>query len=568
MRKKRWLLVVCIFLLSAIVVSCVKKQEIINSKDLSESFVLRIIHVNDTHSHLNPLALTINKQKKGNSKILVGGYAYIADYVQKEKKQDKNILFLHAGDAVQGTLYYTFFQGIADITSLNLLSLDAMVLGNHEFDKGPEVLWQKFVSRANFPILCANIYFKKPNKLQSKIQKYIIMQIGREKVAILGLTTPDTQNISSPGNNIGFKDVKKVASDFVQLFKKMGINKVIVLSHLGYKQDIKLAREVEDIDIIVGGHSHTPLGKLEELGLPSEGPYPTLVYNHNKPVLVVTAWKWGYVLGNLKVAFDRRGVILENSWQKDSRIIFLLGSKTGVQGLTARQKAFFVSSQKKKKVEQNILDYSKEVEKLKKKVVGKVLKSLSNIRIPRKDKRNDLAPLVAKSMYLKTKYLGVDLALQNAGGVRTSLAKGPITVADIYEVLPFGNSLVLFELSGKELKTALEKAVDRALQGRTGPFPYLYGAKFKLRKANPLGRRIVDLVIYRNNRWEPLKLEEKYLLVTNSFVARGGDFYLDFKKIKAKEDLGFIDAEVFLEFVQEKKLLRGVEEEFYPLEEL
>lgn len=563
MHKRYWSIAIYAFLISIFLFSCVKP---LPKEKSVEKFTLRIIHVNDTHSHLTPLSLTINKKEKTEKKLKVGGYAYIADYVKTAKKEGKNVLFLLAGDAVQGTLYYSFFKGEADISALKELSIDAMVLGNHEFDNGPEILWQDFVSKANFPILCANIYFKKPEKLQAKLKKYIIYNIKGEKVVILGLTTPDTKHISNPEENIEFKDVKETTNNLVQFFKKQGVNKIIVLSHLGYEQDINLAKEVEDIDIIVGGHSHTPLGKLEELGLYSKGPYPTVVYNHNKPVLVVTAWKWGYVLGDLKVSFDKQGVIVKDSWKNNSRVVFLLNSEENLDGLTKKEKAFFVVAKEDEKVTEKIEKYSRKVDKLKLEVVATALEDLSNIRIPTENNLNQLAPLVAKSMYLKTKSLGVDFALQNAGGVRAPLEKGEISISDIYEVLPFGNTLVLLELTGKKIKDVLEKAVDRALTGKTGPFPYLYGAKFKLIKTNPKGKRVADLTIYRQGNWQKIEFDQKYKLVTNSFVARGGDFYLDLKKATNQEDLGFIDAEVFLEFVRKQKLIQSVARDFYPIE--
>ncbi len=542
---------------------------------------LRVLHVNDVHSHLEPVDLKVQIDGTNYTYVQAGGYARIANYVKNIKNSEKNVLFLDAGDAVQGTLYYTEFKGEADSEVMNLMDIDAFVLGNHEFDNGAETLAEKFVNYSNFPIICADIDFSKLPTLDEKIKPYIIKEIAGEKIAIVGLDTDDTEDISNPGTSVKFLNYINSAKNIVSKLKSKGINKIIFLTHLGYNVDKQLAEQVEDIDIIVGGHSHTPLGNIDKIGLTTEGEYPTVVENNGKPILVVTAWKWGLLVGDLKVKFDSKGVIIKDSW-KDSNPVMLIsdkfiekdstGKKVEVSSERKQQLTKLVSDNPVIKVEDEdfavknaISKFSPDIQKLKSQVIGTALYDLINVRLPgdiSPDTREVLkygsmiAPLVAESMLWRaSKNGGAQIAVQNAGGVRKSLYKGNITVGDVYELLPFGNTLVVFDMKGSELRATLENAIDRAWirKTATGAFPYLAGARMFLDKSKPKGKRIVKLEVRNEENWIAISESKTYRIVTHSFLANGGDYYKEFSNIKGyKEDLGFVDAEVFMWYIKER----------------
>lgn len=545
------------------IIGCAQKPVQTQSKSY---FPLTVIHVNDTHSHLDPISLKIKLDGK-KYYVKSGGYARIYSYVEKIRKERKNVLFLHAGDMVQGTIYFTLCHGKADIDVLNSLSLDADVLGNHEFDKGPKFLLHNILFKAKFPILSANV---KSNLFKNIVYPFIIKKFKKEKVAIVGLTTPSTKVISSPGPDVKFENTLKIARNVVSYLKSSGINKIIFLTHLGFKRDFELAKKVEDIDVIVGGHSHTLLGQWDILGKHDLPPYPVLIYNDKKPVLIATSWEWGKVVGDLDLVFDSKGVLLPASW-KNSKCIMLIdseikfktksGEKVFVKGTDYKMliqklaKSNVIVMPEDQKVKAIINKYSKIVEKQRQRVVATITQNLWHVRLPgdtvegQKLKQGSLlAPLVAKAFLLKARQNGgADLALENAGAVRKSLKKGKVSLADIYEVLPFGNTLCVLQITGKKLKIALENAVRRSLleKKNTGSFPYLAGAR--LIWSN--NKELMGIEVFENGAWESLKEDKVYRVVTNSYLAGGGDFYKEFKGA-VKEDLGFLCADVFLEFLR------------------
>ncbi len=577
-----------IIIIIATSLACSQKP---NSHSLvsKKTFFLRILHVNDTHSHLQPSKLKIFLGGK-KYYIKAGGYARIAKYVEQAKKTSSHVLFLHAGDALQGTLYYIMFHGKADIAALNQMHIDAMCLGNHEFDKGAKALFKNFVSRARFPIVCANIKIKKGTPLYHRIFPFIIKKIDHQKIGIVGLITPSTAIISSPGPGIFFENYISVAKKMVKILKSKGVNKIIFLTHIGFKNDIRLAQEVEDIDIIVGGHSHTLLGNWQGVGLSSAAPYPYVVFNHHKPVLIVSAWKWGRIIGDLRVRFNEQGVII-NPQGSNSHPLMLISpfiqtknnkgqtipvpftdKKNLIKKLISHNVIPFNQS---RKLEKLISSYSKKLLREKKRVIGRATQDLLHVRLPGEaiegqilSRGSLLAPLVARAFLEKAKEVGgADIALENAGAVRRSIFQGNISVADIYETLPFGNTLTLMVIRGSLLKKAISEAVKRSWIERrhSGAFPYLAGARVVL-KTTLHGRKLLRIEVEKNKTWQPLDANRFYRVITNSYVAGGGDYYMEFKRIGHKENLGFRESDVFLEYIKKHHCITPVSPSLSPVE--
>jgi len=251
--------------------------------------------MNDTHSHLDALSNEELYFDGVKTRTDLGGAARMKTAIDVLSEDNENTLILHAGDAVQGTLYYTAYSGEADFVLLNYYGIDAMTLGNHEFDKGPGSV-ANYIAWAHFPIISANIDADAEPLLRGKILPFTLKVLGHNTVAIIGATTKDTESTSSPGENLKFEDVGKSVKNTVNLLKSLGLNKIILLSHIGYEEDIGLAESVSGIDVIVGGHSHTLLGDQAEfaefgLSVPAGYDYPTVVKNPDgKDVLVVQAW--------------------------------------------------------------------------------------------------------------------------------------------------------------------------------------------------------------------------------------------------------------------------------------
>ena len=558
---------------------------LINSINITKNiFRLHIIHLNDTHSHLEPIELAIDIDGI-KTYVYTGGYAKIAQFLEDKKAIDPQALSLIAGDSVQGTLYYTLFNGSADVTTMNLMPIDAMTIGNHEWDNGATNFADYFASKANFPIISDDIDAQNNPTLKDIIKPYIIKSIDGQKVAIVG-DSIDSSSLSSPGPSIEFLNYLTSAQNSVNTLEEQGINKIIFLTHLGYSTDQFLAQQVSGIDVIVGGHSHTLIGNFSNLGLVSEGPYPTIINNDNERTLVLTSWKWGEVVGNINIVFD-----------KDGRVINSLGTPIMLVDDTflrknAQGEKVDVNTTIKVKIESEIASmtniqiqkadpavvaviqhYKPQVDQLMHTVIAQAQTDLVHVRLPGDRDPNTgevlengsmVMPHVTLSMYQKAKEVGnCDFTLQNSGGVRTSLPQGDITIGEVYTMLPFGNTLVTLEMNGSDILEMLEDSIDRSLIRKedTGAFLYFSGAKITIDKAKPEGERIVSFQIQNSNQeWIEIDPSRTYSLATNSYIAKGHDYYSQMQNASNKVDTGFVLAEIFIQYAKRERVLDVIQE--------
>jgi 5'-nucleotidase len=576
-----------------------------------QPFVLTILHVGDTHSKMEPtqarLTLDIDGSLKGKGVYVeLGGFPNLMSAVETLRKLSPNSLFLHSGDMFQGTLYFTQYLGAADTDFWNLMKLDVATLGNHEFDKGPAVLLNNLLKRASFAIVSANVDLRAEPRLQGvKLLPYTVRKLGGEEVGIIGLTTVETPYISSPGKNLIFTDavisVQKAASELAA----RGVDKIILLSHQGYSEDLALAPLLSGIDVIVGGHSHTLLGDFSKIGLASAGPYPTEARGQDGgKVLVVAANEWGKILGDLQVTFDPKGAI--QSWQGAPRAVtgrrffriydlpnltnelkrvqFIreeagtldiaeYDGKSYVPVASAEQETAFRGAYQallgRLGAEPSVLlvdpdprgaaklaEYAAGVNQLKTQVIAQAGEDLV-----RKLNRGT-GPIIADGMAWKT---GAQIAINNPGGVRININQGPISVATVYELLPFANTLITLSLKGADVVKTLEDGADfqfsRYGSDPDNPYVYVSGVAFTLDLSRPKGERVRNVrVKTAAGGYAPIDPKAAYKVVVNNFMAAGGDRYDTLKDASGKYDTGFNDAEVFMEYIKDKVLVNIPEE--------
>ncbi len=532
---------------------------------------LTILHVNDSHSYLESTGdkLTPDGEK---TYVQLGAWARLTTAVDHARREGGNVALLHAGDVVQGGLYFTQYGGKPEMEFLDRLRFDAMVLGNHEFDKGPDFL-AGFLKYTHIPVLSANMNAAGVPDLAARVRPYTILNMEGEKVGIIGLTLAETSFVSSPGPGITFSSEAETARTYVKELEAHGVNKIILLTHVGLENDKLLAAEVPGVDVIVGGHSHSLIaaeGELKPLGMQVDGDYPVVVKGaEGNDVYVVTAWKWGRVLGKLHVNFDDAGnvigvrgapvmLVADDFQRKDAE-----GKKVALDG-ESRQQVIETFSQnpvanvvaEDAPAAEFLAPYSKGVQAMLKDVIGRAVKSLPHISVPGVTESGVslpngslLAPLVVQSLLDKIDTTGerVDFALMNGGGVRMSLERGKITVGQVHMLLPFGNTIYTMDITGVELKRALEYGVTRG----GGAFPYMSGAQYTADMNQPDGERITSVTV----QGVPLNLQQTYRMVTNAYLANGGDGYALFKNAKNRYDTGFIVAQAFMAYVKEKKKL-------------
>jgi 2',3'-cyclic-nucleotide 2'-phosphodiesterase (5'-nucleotidase family) len=518
---------------------------------VTSEYELTILHTNDNHARVdqynrNGARCTEEDDLDG---LCIAGTPRLATKVNEIRSEVGNVLLLDAGDQFQGTLFFNLFKEEILNLTMNYLEYDAMTVGNHEFDDGPATL-AAFINGSDFPIVSANIDASADLDLVGLIEPYTIVVEGGEQIGIIGLTTPETENISSPGPDIVFNDPLTSLQDAADHLTGLGVDKIIALTHQGYDVDVEMAAQVSGVDVIIGGHSHTftytPTDPIKFYDpefpqydpLAPAGEYPTVVESlTGEPVLVITAYQWGTFLGRLDVGFDAGGVI-------DA-----YGGNPIYLGTDVEKDA----------VLDGMLDpYREDVADLVGTVVGETTVDLlideGGVRICRLGECL-LGNLVADAMLWKANEMepgaNYQIAFQNGGGLRAPILTGEISMGDVLETLPFGNTIATFELKGEYVKEALENGA-RLYPSANGGFAQVSGLKYVIDPNQPAGSRISNVQVWNGVVWSPLNSNAYYKVVTNDFMRRGGDNYTVFRDYAVDPyDFGPLLDEALADYLQE-----------------
>ena len=569
----------------------------------NKPFELQILHINDHHSHLQPdsgVDLTLDGQ---TTRVVLGGFpSIVAKMTELAKGKESYTLRLHAGDALTGTLYYTLFLGEADAKLMNTACFDALELGNHEFDGGDAEL-ADFLDFLNDPddncpktaVLAANVIPEVSTPLRENISKkaqlihpYTIKVVKGHRVGIIGLEVGDaTKYSSSPLDTDKFLDEVETAKKYIAKLQKKGVDVIVLLTHVGYNTDLEKLAVLDGVDVVVGGHSHTLLGDADtfaSVGLQSGGEYPTVVTqtdHGDRKACVVQAWSYAYAVGELHVSFDKNGevvrcegnphLLLADSFKRDpdgnGRVEITGADRDAVYAQIAETPELDIVTPDPY-AQAALDDYAAEVEVLAQEVIGTVTEKLCLSRIPGSangtcedadvSHGGDPQQLVAKAF--QTRSFEADIALQNSGGVRIDLNPGDLTIGTAYELLPFANTMLNLEMSGAEIKTALEQGIENALCGlptsyipSTGAFPYAAGLRWDVDLTTPNGSRLSNIQVQDpDGTWRPLTDDETHTVVVNSFMATGGDGYFILEDLADRQTDTYIDyAQGFIDFVEE-----------------
>jgi len=445
-----------------------------------EQHTLRILYVNDFHGFAEPY-------KPLGSDKFEGGIAYLAGEVRRLRAEMPSLL-LAAGDMIQGNNWANLFQGESTIEVMQAMKFDAMVVGNHEFDFGQEVL-RKRISEAGFPMLGANV------EGFDALRPYMIGEVGRVRIAIIGVATEDTPVSTHPRNVAGLKfgPPADVVGNYIKELKDKA-DIIVVLSHIGYAADRTLAENVKGIDVIVGGHSHTMLARPVKIG----------------GTIIVQAWEHAKALGVLDLTVE------------DGKI-------SGCQGRLEDIKP--VPDGEDRVVMAMVAKYRDRVSKVLDEPIGTAEADLDGEGVRKRE--TNLGDFIADIM---RKTSGADAAIINGGGVRTSINKGEIKVKDVYSVLPFDNYIVAVKLTGAQLRQALEHGVSAVERGE-GRFPQVSGLAFTYLPSAPAGSRVGQVLI----GGRPLEPDREYSVATNDFLAAGGDGYKAFgDAVKSSKDFAVV----------------------------
>jgi 2',3'-cyclic-nucleotide 2'-phosphodiesterase (5'-nucleotidase family) len=371
---------------------------------------------------------------------------------------------------------------------MNAMGFDAMVVGNHEFDFGQEVL-KKRISEARFPILGANV------EGLDGLKPYVIKELKGVKIALIGMVTDDAPLSTHPRNVAGlrFFSPVEIAEKYVRELREKA-DVVVVLSHIGFPADRVLAEKVRGIDVIVGGHSHTKITKPVSLG----------------KTLIVQAWEHGKALGVLDLMV------------KDGKLIGFEGHLEEIRHEKGKEEKASLAIMEK---------YKERVDTVLNERMGEAEVDLDGENVRKRE--TNLGNFIADIMRHAS---GADVTLINGGSIRTSIKKGEVRMKDVYSVLPFDNYIVAIKLAGRQIKEALEHGVSAVEEGE-GRFPQVSGLAFKYSPSEERGSRVKEISVVGR----PIDLDGEYTVATNDFLAVGGDGYKAFgEAIQSSRDFSVV----------------------------
>jgi 5'-nucleotidase / UDP-sugar diphosphatase len=496
----------------------------------SADYTLHILHINDLHSRIEPISRSDSTCAADANAAgeCFGGVARLYTRINELRDQIRaeggNVIVLDAGDQFQGSLMYTTYKGAVEAEFMEMIGFDAMAVGNHEFDDGPEKL-AEFIDAVSFPVVSGNLDLSQSNLLNGKVRNHVVLEVGGERIGIVSALATTTIETSSPGPNVIFQDeIDSLAAD-VQTLTEEGVTKIIALTHVGLPMDIAIAEAVPGLDAVVGGHSHTYLSASDP---GRAGAYPTWISQADGTLVpVVQAYAYGKYLGHLQLTFDDAGTLIDAGGDT----ILLDASVEENPGIVAR-----------------VAELAGPIEELKARVVAETTAPIEGDRTVCRAVECPMGNLVADAMLARVRDQGIQIAIQNGGGLRASIDAGEVTMGEVLSVLPFQNTLSTFQVTGEAVLAALENGVSQVADG-AGRFPQVAGLTFTFDLSKEPGARVSDVMVMEDGAMVPLDPAKVYGVVSNNFMRKGGDGYSMFVNATNAYDFGPDLADVTAEYL-------------------
>lgn len=472
----------------------------------SAEVTIHILHTNDIHSRIQPINRfdsTCAAEDDAAGECF-GGVARVATAINDLRDDliaaGENVVVMDAGDPFQGSLMYTTFKGDVEAEMMEAIGYDVMAVGNHEFDDGPGNL-RRFLDTVSFPVVSGNLDLSLSEELRGAVEGHVVLDVGGHRLGVVSALATDTAETSSPGPNVIFQnEIDSLQADVDDL-TEMGVDMIVALNHVGLPQDIRIAEAVEGIDLIVGGHSHTYLSADDP---DRAGPYPTWVDGpEGGMVPIVQAYAYTKYLGHLEVTFDDDGTLIF----ADGNTMLLDAAVTPDAEIAAR-----------------VAELAAPIEEAMAEVVAETTAPIDGDRTSCRAGECEMGVLVATAMLDRTRDQGVEVAIQNGGGLRASIDEGPVTMGEVFSVLPFQNTLASFDLTGAGIIAALENGVSQVEDG-AGRFPQVAGMRYTWDPEAEPGNRIVSVEIETDEGFVSIDPEATYGVVSNNYMRGGGDGY-------------------------------------------
>ncbi len=434
-----------------------------------------------------------------------GGLARVATLRGRIQRESPNILFVLAGDFLSPSTMSSMFQGSQMVAVLNAAGLDVATFGNHEFDFGPDITRER-MQESHFEWVSANVLDPATGLPFGGAVPFVVRDLGGVRVALFGLTTPQTQILSKGAATLKFLDPIQAARDVLTRARHLKADVIIALTHQDMAEDKQLAAAVPGIDLILGGHEHVPLDA--RVGR----------------TLILKAGSDAKFLGriDLMVARGRGGSHVESKWE-----LIPVTDATAPQPEVA---ALVKHYEELTAAQLNL-------------VVGATTSPLDTRGEVVRAQESAVGDLIADCMRAA---LQADVALVNGGGIRGDalIPAGPLRRADVLRILPFGNRVVKLEVSGEALREALESGLSQ-VEKTAGRFPQVSGIRYAFDPSRPAGSRIVSVTV----NGQPLDAKAHYTLATFDFLLGGGDGYtmLQSARVLVSPEGGPLDSDLLLD---------------------
>ena len=500
-----------ILLFIALLVCCLPTATFVQS----ERVQITILSTTDLHGNIDPIDYYTNKPDSR-------GLAKIATLIKRVRKEQPNALLIDSGDTIQGSPLESFHGRKNNqppdpmMVVMNSLNYDAMTVGNHEYNFGLKVL-EKARKEAKFPWLSANTY--NVNTDQTHYAPYLIRNVAGVKIGILGLTTPGIPNWDNPPNYAGleFHNPIPEARKWVEVLRaKEKVDVVVIAMHMGLGEDLRtgeitpgqvpheneaisIARQVPGIDVIFMGHTHRDV--------------PSLYMNG---VLITQANYWGRHLARADLYLQKSG----NGWH-----VYAKAART-------------IPVDDRVEPDSEIVKLAEPYDRETQEWLGRPIGESSRELTAKEARFRDTAILdLIQKVQLEAGHADVSMVASFNSEAR--IAKGPVTVRDIAGLYVYENTLAVLEVTGQQLKDALEHSakyfktyvpgkpptdqVDEKIPAYN--FDIAEGVNYDLDISKPIGQRIQHLTF----RGQPVKPDQKFRLATNNYRVNGGGGYTMYK---------------------------------------
>ncbi|XP_045503273.1 apyrase-like isoform X1 [Colias croceus] len=479
-------------------------------------FKLNIIHYNDFHAHFDEVTASSGSSCINPDDECIGGFSRLYTGIRQALEAEPDSLVLNGGDTFQGTVWYNFMRWNVTQHFMNLLPKhDAHVLGNHEFDHGIEGLLP-YLYHLDAVMLGANVNTTFEPELGQYIKNHVIVERNNRKIGIIGILL---RTFSADIGRVIMEDELEAVNREAAILTEQGVDIIIVLSHVGYDSDQRLAANMSpDVDIIVGAHSHTLLFTGEAPDGTPAGDYPTVVTQSNgHRILIVQASCYTRYLGDITLYFDNQGKIV--SW--DGHPIYL-----------------GTSIIKDARMEELLDEWRAELYPISREVLGRSLSLLNRARCFRGECNLGswvceafLEQMISKASGDNWNY--AHLCMINAGGVRVAIEAGNITTEALLMAVPFENKVQVYDLKGKYILEAIEFALGVQQTNPTSFYSsrmlQVAGMRNVYNASAPIGSRIVSASVRCIDcgvpRYSPLDPHATYRVLTQDYIGDGGGGY-------------------------------------------